>query len=116
MTVVMRPRLVVEDAAKAIEFYVRALGAVEVGERHVIDGKIVHAELALGDQVFSVKDADGDSGVMFGLDTEDADGAYRELVEAGATVVFPLGDHDYGLRQGRVVDPFGHVWIISQPI
>lgn len=116
MTVQIRPRLVVADAAKAIDFYVRALGATEVGQRYVRDGKIVHAELSLGGQVFSVKDADGDSGVMFGLDTDDADGVYRRLVDAGASVVFPLGDTDYGMRQGRVTDPFGHVWIISQEI
>jgi PhnB protein len=125
MTVVMRPRLVVEDAAKAIEFYVRALGATEVGQRYTMGGKIVHAELSLGDVTFSLKEADGGdrapapelgTSVLFGLDTDDADGTYRRLLEAGATVVFPLGDTGYGLRQGRVADPFGHLWIISQPI
>lgn len=129
MTLVMRPRLVVQDAAKAIEFYVRALGATEVGQRHAVGGKIVHAELSLGELTFSLKDADGTehSGdrapttlggtpVIFDLDTDDADAAYRRLVGAGATVVFPLSDHDYGLRQGRVEDPFGHLWIVSQPI
>ncbi|HEY3630930.1 MAG TPA: VOC family protein [Jatrophihabitantaceae bacterium] len=129
MTVKMRPRLVVQDAAKAIEFYGRALGATEVGQRHTVDGKIVHVELSLGDLTFSLKDADGtdDSGdrapttlggtpVIFGLDTDDADAVYRRLVDAGASVVFPLADHEYGLRQGRVQDPFGHLWIVSQAI
>ncbi len=122
---VMRPRLVVADAAKAIEFYVRALGATEVGQRYTMNGTIVHAELRLGDLSFSLKEADGgdrapapDAGpsVLFGLDTDDADGTYRRLLDAGATVVFPLADQDYGLRQGRVADPFGHLWIISQAI
>lgn len=129
MTVVMRPRLVVGDAAKAIDFYVRALGAVEVGQRYVMNGKVVHAEVRVGDLGFSLKEEDGTatSGdrtpvtlggtpVIFGLDTDDADGVYGRLVEAGASVIFPLGDTDYGMRQGRVADPFGHLWIISQDL
>ncbi len=122
----MYPRLVVSDAAKAIEFYIGAFGAKQ-GERHVDDnGKIVHAELTLGDAItVAVKDeGDGDpaptslggSAVILALDVDDADAIGDAMVASGATVVYPIQDWEYGSRGGRLADPFGHLWMISQPL
>lgn len=122
----MYPRLVVSDGVKAIEFYVAAFGAEE-GERHTDDsGKIVHTELTLGDAItIAIKDeGDGDpaptslggSPVILALDVADADAAANAMIAAGADVVYPIQDRGYGSRGGRLADPFGHLWMISQPL
>jgi PhnB protein len=122
----MYPRLVVSDGAKAMDFYVAAFGAKQ-GERHTDDsGKIVHAELTLGDAItIAVKDeGDGDpaptslggSPVILALRVDDADAIGEAMVTAGATVVYPIQDWEHGERGGRLADPFGHLWMISQPL
>jgi PhnB protein len=122
----MYPRLVVSDGARAIDFYVAAFGAKEV-ERHAdpATGKIVHARLHIGEVVVAVKDeGDGDpapstlggSPVILALDVDDADAVGAAMERAGATVVYPIQDWDYGARGGRLADPFGHLWMISQPL
>lgn len=120
MDITLIPTLAVRDAAAAIDFYVRALGATEIS-RYERDGRIAHAELSAGGARFAVKEADehdpapgGAVSVVFSLEVADADALWSRLRESGATVVFPLADHDYGYRQGRVADPYGHRWIVSQ--
>jgi PhnB protein len=125
----LTPRLIVADAARAIAFYVEALGAKELA-RYVdrsAGGTIVHAELAVGDVTFTLADArhawhnhappaPGTSPVVLTLEADDADALGARLQRAGAKVVFPLADRDYGYRDGRFVDPFGHLWIVSQEL
>lgn len=121
----LSPRLVVADAARAIDFYVAALGAVEQ-ERHTTpDGKIVHAEVRIGPAVFAVKDeGDGDpapttlggSPVILSLEVTDADAVGDAMVRAGATVVYAIQDWDHGSRGGRFADPSGHLWMVAQPL
>jgi PhnB protein len=121
------PLLVVRDAIRAVEFYVQALGANEVA-RYIDNrrGTISHADLALGEAMFSVTEearawnADappslGGSSVVLQLRVEDVDAAFDRLCRAGATVVFPLTEF-CGERMGRVRDPFGHLWILSHRI
>ncbi|WP_020575635.1 VOC family protein [Actinopolymorpha alba] len=122
----LHPHLIVSDAAAAIEFYAKAFGATE-NERYTHpNGKIVHARLSLGDTVFTLKDeepdaqdlaptARGGSPVILSLRVDDAHAVGAAMEKAGATVIFPIDDHPYG-RMGRLRDPFGHVWIISQDI
>jgi PhnB protein len=89
------PFLAVRDVARAVEWYAEAFGAVEVGERlEAPDGAVV-AEIAI-------------DGCRVGLATE-APGL-------GTSLMFPVADQPYGLRQGRVVDPFGHHWLIGRPL
>lgn len=118
-------RLVVSDAAGAIDFYTRAFGAVEKGDRYVVDGKIVHAEVAVGPATLHLKDeGDGDPApttlggtpVILGIDVTDADGVAERMIEAGATVIYPINDTEYGMRGGRLADPYGHQWMIHQPL
>ena len=99
------PRLVVSDAAGAIDFYTRAFGAVEKGERYVVDGKVVHAEVVIGPGDVHLKDeGDGDPApttlggtpVILGIDVTDADAVAARMIEAGATVDLP--DHRHGVR------------------
>jgi len=121
------PLLVVRDAAAAVDFYVRALGAREV-VRYVNTkaGSISHVDLAIGGIGFSVteearawnSDAPpslGGSPVVLQLHVEDVGAVFARLCDAGASVVFPLSDF-CGERMARVRDPFGHLWIVSQTI
>jgi PhnB protein len=121
----MYPRLVVSDGARAIDFYVSALGATETARYTSPEGKIVHAELQIGPATIAVKDADefdpapptlGGSPVIIALYVDDADAVADAMLAAGATVVFPIHDAEYGERGGRLADPFGHLWMISQQI
>ncbi|MBB5790452.1 VOC family protein [Jiangella mangrovi] len=111
------PKLVVEGADAALDLYKSALGA-EPGERHDgPGGSVVYAEFRIGGTVLSIKDADqydAATTAILTLDVPDADAVWAALEQAGATVVFPLDDQSYGLRQGRLRDPFGIQWIISQ--
>lgn len=118
-------RLVVSDGSRAIDFYRTALGAEEIERYTDPDGKIVHAMLRLGDAVIAVKDADesdpapdslGGSPVIMVLDVSDADAVAEAMLRGGASVVYPVADQHYGQRGGRLADPFGHLWMISQTI
>ncbi|CAL9613541.1 MULTISPECIES: VOC family protein [Streptomyces] len=118
-------RLVVSDGPRAIDFYRTALGAEEIERYTGPGGRIVHALLRLGDTVVAVKDADegdpappslGGSPVIMALDVTDADAVAEAMLRGGATVVYPVADQPYGQRGGRLADPFGHLWMISQTI
>lgn len=119
------PRLVVSDGAKAIEFYTSVFGAEETARFTDPEGKIVHAEISLGGSKVAIKDeGDGDPSpvtiggtpVIMALEVNDADAIGAAMVEAGATVVYPIQDWPFGERGGRLADPFGHLWMISQKI
>ena len=120
----LEPRLVVDDAAAAIDFYIEALDAVEIVRYAEPSGKIVHAEMRVGDDIFSLTEADGGhnrspltiggSALILTLVVEDADSVGEAFVAAGAEVIIPIADQYYGRREGRLRDPYGHLWIISQ--
>jgi PhnB protein len=121
------PLLVVRDAARAIDFYVRALGASEIARyMSVRQGTVSHADLAVDHAAFSVTEEArewscdappslGGSPVVLQLQVEDVAASFERMSEAGATVVFPLVEF-CGDRMGRVRDPFGHLWILTQRI
>ena len=121
------PRMFVRGAADAIEFYQKAFGAVELGRAADPSGKIFNADIKIGDSTISLADESpefgnfsplslGGSTVIITLNVEDADTVWNQAVSAGAKIVFPIADQFYGLRQGRLEDPFGHLWIVSSPI
>lgn len=124
------PRLVVSPADEAIEFYRRAFGAEEIGERFTMPGgKLVHAELRIGDSVVMITDdVDGDPSpstspaarrpvcAIMATYWRDVDSAWERAVGAGAEVIYPLADQFYGERGGRLGDPYGQQWMLSQRI
>jgi PhnB protein len=122
------PRLVVRDGAAAIEFYARAFGAEELGERFTgPDGVLIHGEVRIGDSVVMITGESGDAvarspesagtvTAILATYWEDVDGAWERAVAAGAEVIYPLDDQFYGERGGRLRDPFGHQWMLSQRI
>lgn len=119
-------RLVVDDAAAALDFYVAALGGKELARYAEPSGTIVHAEVEVGESVFSLTQADGGvnrsanelggSPVLCHLQVPDADARAEAMVANGATVLIPVSDQYYGSRDGRLRDPFGHLWLLSQPL
>ena len=126
----VNPRLVLRDGAAAIEFYREAFGAEELGERFTgPGGELIHAEVRIGDSVVMISDDAGDDaparspesvgGVVTAIMSThwmDVDTAWARAVAAGAEVVYPLADQFYGDRGGRLRDPFGHQWMLSQHI
>jgi PhnB protein len=117
------PRLIVDDPDEAIEFYRQGLGARLV-ERYVLDEVVVHAALAVGDASFTlaaeVRDwgllsprSVGGASSLVTLDVPDAPAVAAAMVAAGAEIVVPVIDRPYGRCEGRVRDPFGHLWIPS---
>jgi PhnB protein len=119
--------LYVKDAAAAIEFYKRALGATEVARLQVPDGRIGHAEIQIGNSRIMLSDefpdyggrspeSIGGSPVIMHLFVDDVDALAAQAVTAGAKVLMPVEDRFYGERSGRFADPFGHLWIISTHI
>lgn len=126
----LSPHLVVDDAATAIDFYVKAFGATEVGRVPHPDGRLVHAALNINGSMVMLNDDfpdfnDGKSStpkslggtpVTIHLQVPDVETAFARAVDAGATVVAPLEDQFWGDRYGIVCDPFGHHWSLGQPM
>jgi PhnB protein len=116
----LTPLLVVQDAARAIDFYVDALGAREIVRyTNKANTTVSHGDLAIGEAMFSVteearawnSDAPpslGGSPVVLQLQVENVDGAFERMCAAGADVIFPLTEF-CGERMGRLRDPFGHL-------
>jgi PhnB protein len=125
-TASIRPRLVVRDGAAAIDFYTSALGAKELHRFADPSGRIIDAELQIGDDVFSLTEEQADvnvspatlggSPLLLTLTVDDADAVGAAMEQAGAEVVFPIDDQFYGRREGRLRDPSGHLWIVGQVI
>jgi PhnB protein len=123
------PRLVVADGGAAIAFYVQAFGAEEVDEGFTgPGGELIHAETRIGDSVVMITEDAGDGpvsspGRLYGMATcvmalywEDVDAAWERAVAAGAEMIHALEDQFYGERGGRLRDPFGQQWMMSQHI
>jgi len=122
----LSPMLTVVDAAGAIDFYYRAFGASEISRLTTPGGQIV-AEMTIDGARFGVVDENpagfnlspqslGGTSVRVSLIVDDPDAVMRRAMDAGATEVFPLADQPYGMRQGRVQDPYGHHWLIGRPL
>ncbi len=122
------PSLTCTPCAEAIEFYERAFGAEEVGQRMTMpDGIVAHAELRIGDSVVMLGDEwpdgptrspatlGGSTAALF-IYTDDVDALWERAVAAGAEEVFPLEMQFYGDKAGRVRDPFGHTWGLGQHV
>ena len=116
------PYLIVDGAARAIEFYKQAFGAVELMRLPGPGGKLMHAEVKIGDSPVML--ADQGNGqlapqpgatppVSFMIYVPDVGRVFARALAAGATEQRPVTDQFYGDRMGMLVDPFGHVWGIA---
>ncbi len=116
------PQITLDDAASAIEWYKKALGAEELDRSVGPDGKIMHAELRIGDSRIMMNDAMmggkgphglGGSPASLWLYVDDSDALFARAVAAGATVQMPISDQFWGDRGGSITDPAGCTWWIS---
>jgi PhnB protein len=118
------PLLRVKNAAEAIEWYKRALGAQEISRALGPGGLVWHAELQIGDSRFMLTDefpewgqlgpaSLGGTAVNLHVYVEDADALFNGAVAAGATVTMPIEDAFWGDRYGKVLDPYGHDWAFA---
>jgi len=123
----LTPYLIVAGAARAIEFYKSVFGATERMRLGGPDGKIGHAELAIGDSVIMLADEHpemgargprsiGGSPVGIHVYLPDVDAAAARAVAGGAKLTRPVENQFYGDRLGTLEDPFGHIWHISTHI
>lgn len=115
------PYLIVRNAASALDFYNKAFGAAELMRLTGPHGKIVHAEVQVGDSPIMIAEENpewgnhtpqssaGSSGHIH-LFVDDVDQVAQRAVAACAKLLVPVRDQFYGDRSGRVIDPFGHIW------
>jgi len=123
------PALVVDGAARALDFYARVFGATERTRFPGPNGTIVHAEIEIGDSVVILEDASpfmgteapppgglkGSPASLF-IYTEDVDATIQRALDLGATLRRPAQNQFYGDRDGHIVDPFGHDWTIASHV
>jgi PhnB protein len=126
----LSPHLVVDNAAAAIDFYVKAFDAQELGRVPGPDGKLIHAALRINGFTVLLNDdfpemsggksmtptSLGGTPVTIHMTVTDVDTKFQRALDAGASEVMPLGDQFWGDRYGIVADPFGHHWSLGQPV
>jgi uncharacterized glyoxalase superfamily protein PhnB len=121
------PHLVIRGATAAIEFYKKAFGAKQIMSMPGPGGKVMHAELKIGDSIFFLADESPDMGshapapgssspVVLNLHVEDCDKIFNQAVAAGAKVQMPPADMFWGDRYAKFSDPFGHNWAVATHI
>lgn len=118
------PYLIVDGAAKAIDFYRKVFGASEKMRMPGPGGKVGHAELTIGDSMIMLADEHPDMGhrgplayagsaVSLMVYVPDVDGTVKAAIADGAKVVRPVENQFYGDRLGTIEDPFGHRWHVA---
>lgn len=120
------PLLKIENGTTDISFYKNAFGAIEHFCFTNDDGSIHVAELDIDGAIFHLHEQMPNTGscphklndttVTIGLFTNDVHAVFNKAVAAGATVMNPVTDYEYGYRQGDLLDPFGHQWTIQKKI
>ena len=114
----------VNNAAAYIDFLAKAFGGVEVSRSPGPGGKLMHAQVKIGDSVLMFSD---DFSAEFGMPplakgrmpfhlhhyVADADAAWSRALAAGCTVTMPIADQFWGDRYGHLLDPFGVNWAIA---
>jgi PhnB protein len=119
--------LTVNNGIEAIEFYKKAFNAEELFRETVLDGKILHARMRIGDSIVRLSDefpgsphkspvSLGATTVTLHIYTENVDELWQQAVQAGAKIIMPLDNQFWGERYGMLVDPFGHQWSMSMAI
>lgn len=118
------PYLIVNGAARAIEFYKIAFGATELFRMPGPHDRVMHAELKIGDSVIMLADEPesgthksaqslGGTPVSLMIYIEDVDKVFARAISAGAKETRAVQDQFYGDRSGNLVDPFGHMWTVA---
>jgi PhnB protein len=120
----LTPYLVCRNAPEAIEFYKKGLGAEVKSVNPGPDGRILNAELKIGDSIFMLAEefpefgshspeALNGSSVTLHIYTANPDSLFDQAVAAGAKVAMPMMDQFWGDRYGQLIDPHGHRWSVA---
>ncbi|HYR78859.1 MAG TPA: VOC family protein, partial [Candidatus Dormibacteraeota bacterium] len=128
------PFMYVEGAGRAADFYKQVFGATELMRELDSDGVVSHAQLKVGDTTIMLSDPTarhivenesrelyrsprmlGGSSVHLYVYVANVDEVFRRALEAGAKVIDPVEDKNWGDRCGGIEDPFGHVWFVATP-
>lgn len=118
------PELHIPKGTHSIDFYLK-FGAKEVFSFRNDDGSIHVAELEFDGAIFHVHEtmrdaiepqAAGGVTAIIGLFTDDVAAVMQQAIQAGATEINPVTDHEYGYRQAMFRDPFGHLWQVQKKI
>ncbi|MGB8781177.1 MAG: VOC family protein [Candidatus Bathyarchaeia archaeon] len=121
------PYLVINGAAKAIEFYKKAFNAKELSRNPLPDGRILNARIKIGDSIVMLSEefpgsdvksptSLGASTVTLHIYSKDAEKLWKQAISAGAKVTRPMENQFWGERYGQLADPFGHHWSISKQV
>jgi PhnB protein len=121
------PQLFIPIGVTDISFYFKAFGAIEIKSWRNDDGSIHVAELSIHGTIFHLHEENPRKGelepkkakgvtTLIGIFVEDVDEVMNMALQAGATLLSPPQDYDYGYRQGNIQDPFGHQWMIEVKI
>jgi PhnB protein len=119
------PVLSIASGVTDIEFYKNAFGAIQLWRLNNPDGSVHVAAFSINGAAFRLHEESKDgrdlspgkagcTTVTIGLSVEDVHAVVAKAVTAGATVLSPVTDYDYGYRQGEIKDPFGHHWLIEK--
>jgi PhnB protein len=120
----LTPYLIIKGAAEAIEFYKKAFGAVETVRMPGPGGRIMHAEVKIGNTMLMLSDENQERGYLSPatrggatssvmLYTDDVDATFQKALAAGAKQESAPADMFWGDRMGNLIDPFGHTWAIA---
>jgi PhnB protein len=124
---IFAPQLFIPGGVKDISFYKNAFGATENIKLLNDDGSVHVAELSINGTIFHLHEEGLPKGrlgpkrakgvtTLIGLFVDDVDLVIKDALKAGATLLSPAQDYDYGYRQGDFLDPFGHQWMIEKKI
>jgi len=121
------PYLFIKGAANALDFYKKVFGATERVRMPGPNGRVMHAEVQIGDSIVMLADEHPEMGARspqsvggasssLHVYVQDVDSIAKKAVEAGAQLARPVQDQFYGDRSGTIIDPFGHMWSIATHI
>jgi len=115
-----------KDAAKAIDFYKKVLGAKEFYQLKN-NGKVVHAEILIGNTTIMISDEMSDTGSVTAENigkmpislyayVDNVDETFDRAIKSGATIIYPVTNQFYGDRMGAFIDPFGFQWSVAKHV
>lgn len=121
------PQLIISHGTMDLEFYKKAFGAIETKHLTNDDGSIHVSEMFIDGAMFHFHEESYDASTfspgkhngvtaIIGLMVADVDAVMARALAAGARVTSPAQSYDYGYRQGKVMDPLGHLWLIEMVI
>lgn len=113
------PWIVTDDTGALLDFITRAFAGSELGRVATEDGLIGHAEIRVGDTVLLAFDRHADWPAIPSLlrvFVTDADETFARALAAGGHVLTPLANDAFGMRGGRIKDPFGNIWWVSSAV